>query len=238
MNLVLTFDYELFGDGSGDVFDLMIKPTEEILSICDCNNIKTTLFFEVIEYIRLKEEWDKGNKMGYSNSPIDAIEKQVINAALNGHDIQLHVHPQWINAVYKNNGWEMDLSNWRVGDFDAGNGFRVKDMLKLGKETIENLIQPALPSYKCTVFWACGFNIMPSEEAYESMKELGLSLDSSVYPGGYENTELSFFDYREVSPDKDFWWADKMDISRQDAKRKEIVEVPIFALPQTSQCCS
>lgn len=232
MNLVLTFDYELFGDGSGDVFDLMIKPTEAILNVCDSQNIKTTIFFEVIEYIRLKEEWDKGNAMGYSVNPIEAIENQIISAALNGHDIQLHVHPQWVNAVYEKGEWVMDLSNWRVGDFDAGNGFRVKQMLKLGKETIEQLIQPSLPSYKCTVFRAGGFNIMPSGEVYEALKDLGLLVDSSVYPGGYETTELSLFDYREVSPFRDFWWADKHDITKEDSFKKEIMEVPIFALPQ------
>lgn len=232
MNLVLTFDYELFGDGSGNVFDIMITPTQEILSICDSNNIKTTLFFEVIEYIRLKEEWDKGNTMGYIDNPIEAIEKQVVNAALGGHDIQLHVHPQWVNASYKEGAWIMDLSNWRVGGFDAGNGFRVMDLLKLGKETIEALIQPVLPTYKCTAFRAGGFNIMPSQETYKAMKELGLQLDSSVYPGGYETTDLSQFDYRGVSAHKDFWWASAEDITKEDAQHKEIMEIPIFALPQ------
>ncbi|MGJ7024434.1 hypothetical protein [Petrimonas sulfuriphila] len=101
MNLILSFDYELFGDGTGDVFTHMIEPTNAILSMCDAHGIKITLFFEMLEYIRLKEEWSKGNRMGYTSDPIEAIERQIQQATANGHDIQLHIHPQWYNASFK-----------------------------------------------------------------------------------------------------------------------------------------
>jgi hypothetical protein len=116
MNLILTLDYELWGDGSGNVFHQIIEPTNRILNICDENKIKITIFFEAIEYLKLKDEWEKGNSMGYDKNPIKAIEAQLQNAALNGHDIQLHIHPQWVNAKYVNDKWEVDFSNWRLGD--------------------------------------------------------------------------------------------------------------------------
>lgn len=112
MNLVITFDYELYGDGSGNVFDHMITPTNKILEICDKEKIKTTIFFEVLEYIKLKEQWTLGNSMGYQRNPIIAIEKQLQDAALNGHDIQLHIHPQWQQAIYESNTWKVDFDNW------------------------------------------------------------------------------------------------------------------------------
>ena len=162
MNLILTLDYELYGDGSGDVFKHMINPTNRILSICDNNNIKTTLFFEVLEYIKLKKEWDFGNQMGYSENPVRAIEKQLQNAALNGHDIQLHVHPQWINAKYKKDKWIVDFKNWRLSDFEVRQNYTIEDLLREGKETIETLIQAVVPAYKCTILRAGGYNIVPS----------------------------------------------------------------------------
>src|SRR5690606_25811383 len=103
MNLILTFDYELYGDGSGDVFQHMIDPTNRILSVCDENNIKTTIFFEVLEYLKIKKEWEAGNQMGYIKNPVEAIKIQLQEAARNGHDIQLHVHPQWVNAKFVGN---------------------------------------------------------------------------------------------------------------------------------------
>ena len=70
MNYILTFDYELFGDGSGDLFLDVINPMQNILNICNSKNIKLTIFFEILEFIEIKKEWNKGNKMGYTNNNI------------------------------------------------------------------------------------------------------------------------------------------------------------------------
>jgi hypothetical protein len=228
-DLVLSFDYELFGDGSGDVFEDIINPTKRILDLCEVYNIKSTIFFEAIEYIKLKMEWDKGNSMGYVNNPIEAIEKQIINAALSGHDIQLHIHPQWFNAKYINNKWEVDLNNWRLGNFNNGSKYGIKSLLEEGKNSLENLIRSVIPNYKCMALRAGGYNITPSDEVYSAMKELNLKIDSSIYPGGYENGHLSDFDYHDVPLNLDYWWVDSNDI-RRTSINQIIIEFPIFAL--------
>ena len=103
-NIIFTLDYELYGNGSGDVFRHIIEPTEKILDIARKYNAKFTIFFEVIEYWKLKEEWRKGNRMGYNRNPIEAMEQQLKQAFMQGHDIQLHLHPQWIDAYWTENG--------------------------------------------------------------------------------------------------------------------------------------
>lgn len=232
MNLVLTFDYELFGDGSGDVFEQIIKPTNQILEICEEYNINTTIFFEVIEYIKFKEEWEKENRMGYQQNPIQAIENQLQQAVLAGHDIQLHIHPQWVNARYVNDRWEVDFSNWRLGNFETNKNYNIEDLLKDGKLAIESLIREVKPDYKCVALRAGGYNIMPSKNIFEAMQRVGLVLDSSVYPGGYEDSNLSKYDYRSVSIDKDCWWGDSENITQEAKSNREIMEIPIFSLMQ------
>jgi hypothetical protein len=233
MNLILTFDYELFGDGSGDVFKHIIEPTNTILDLCQKQGIKTTLFFEVLEYIKLNEEWESGNTMGYTKNPVKAIEQQIQQAAKDGHDIQLHIHPQWHNAKYKNGKWKLDLSNWRLGDFKAENNYGVKKLISDCKTVLEALIQPVKPDYKCIALRAGGYNIMPSTEVYKAIQQAGLKIDSSVYPGGYENGSLSRYDYRNVPLNLDYWWADEKDIRDATNTKKDILEIPIFALPVT-----
>jgi hypothetical protein len=230
INLILTFDYELFGDGTGDVFGDLIEPMEKILVLCDRYQIKTTIFFEIVEYLKLKGEWDKGNKMDYTENPVAAIENQIRKAALAGHDIQLHLHPQWANAKYDNDRWGLDFDNWRLGDFHGYEGYAVTDLLRDGKAVLEDLIRHVLPEYKCIALRAGGYNVMPSAEVYEAMKELGLKIDSSIYPGGYENGKLSRYDYRDVSSELDYWWADEADMRKVSVDKQEIVEVPVFAL--------
>ena len=230
--LILTLDYELWGDGSGNVFKQIIEPTTKILNICDENRIKTTIFFEAIEYLKLKEEWEKGNSMGYDKNPITAIEDQLQKAALNGHDIQLHIHPQWVNAKYVNDIWEVDFSNWRLGDFNIDSDYSIEDLLLDGKKTLENIIDPVIPGYKCIALRAGGYNIMPSKDIFSAMQNLGLKVDSSVYPGGFANGNLSRHNYRSVPTCLDFWWANPEDITQLSEDKKEIIEIPIFALMQ------
>jgi hypothetical protein len=231
MNIILTFDYELFGDGSGNMFTHLIEPTNQILQLCEKHNIKTTIFFEVLEYLKLKEEWEKGNTMGYTDNPVKAIEQQIQQAAIDRHDIQLHIHPQWHNAKYENGKWQLNLNNWRLGDFKGENNYCIKELISDCKTALEKLIKSVKPDYKCIGLRAGGYNIMPSTEVYAAMVELGMKFDSSIYPGGYETGNLSKYDYRNVPMELDHWWADVNDIRKVSDKEKEILEIPIFALP-------
>jgi hypothetical protein len=230
MNLLLTFDYELYGDGSGSVFDHMIEPTKKILDILDYSNIKSTIFFEVIEYWRIKEQWEKGNKMGYEKNPVLAIEKQLKDAYKNGHDVQLHLHPQWLNAKWQDEKWQIDRSMWRLGNFIDINGYTLFDLLRDGKNTLEEMLKTINSNYKCHTLRAGGFNIFPSNNIIDAMKNLGFMCDSSVYPGGFEDGTLSQYDYRDIDIKKDFWYVDN-DMRNESRFKSEIVELPIFALP-------
>lgn len=230
-HLVLTLDYELYGDGSGDVFIHMIEPTNKILAICDQHQVKLTLFFEVLEYIRLKQEWDNGNRMGYTGNPVQAIEQQLQKMALDGHDIQLHVHPQWVNARFVDGTWQVDFDNWRLGDFAVPQAYSIEDMLREGKHTIEALIRTVCPDYQCTILRAGGYNVTPSGPVYQAMVNVGLRVDSSVYPGGFEAGELSRYDFRAAPLNLDCWPALAEDFCQQAAD-SQVLEVPIFALPQ------
>lgn len=230
-SLILTFDYELFGNGSGDVFRHMIEPMGKILEICDEYGVKVTIFFEVLEYIRIKEEWDKGNTMGYMTDPVKAIEDQLHAAVLNGHDVQVHVHPQWIRARYEGERWVLDPDNWRLGDFNASPDYTVDNLLKDAVHVTENLIRQVVPGYKCLALRAGYYNIMPSVHIFRSMRSLGMKIDSSIYPGGKEDSKFQKFDFSGITNDTSYWWADASDIRKPSDNSKEILEVPIFSLP-------
>ena len=184
-HLILTLDYELYGDGSGNVFEHIIKPTERILTIAEAYNARLTIFFEVIEYWRLKEQWYNGNHMGYAENPITAIEEQLRDAYARGHDIQLHLHPQWVNAYWHDNHWIVDNSCWRLSVLPQ---VEIAELLKKGKQTIENIL--GADEFHCNVFRAGGYNIQPSENVVKAMQSSGFIADTSIYPCG---TGISIF---------------------------------------------
>ena len=226
--LLLTLDYELYGNGSGDVFKHVIEPTESILEVCNNSNVKITIFFEVVEYWALKKEWEKGNTMGYSQNPVEAMENQIRTAYQQGHDVHLHIHPQWVNAVYESRKWNVDFSAWRLGGYQGKGNNNLYQLLKNGKETLESIINH--PSYKCTVLRAGAYNIQPCREVLNVMREVGLMIDSSVYPGGKETGTLSQYDYSEINNDKGYWYIDE-DVLIDEGRKTALIELPIVAFP-------
>lgn len=229
-NLILTFDYELFGDGSGDIFKHIIEPTNLILRILEKYNIKCTIFFEVVEYWSIKKEWKKGNKMGYKINPIKAINNQLQTAFKNGHDIQLHYHPQWLGAKYSSGKWKVNFENWRLADYNPVETLGPSHLLKEGKKTLKSILAKIDPTYKPTIIRAGGYNIMPSNVIGAAMIEEELIIDCSIYPGGLEKGSLSKYDYTKVSIDLDYWNAYSEDFTIPISHKTGIVEIPIFAL--------
>lgn len=227
--LLLTLDYELFGDGSGDVFKHIVEPTNIIIDVAERYGAKITVFFEVVEYWRLKQEWESGNHMGYSRNPIEAMEQQLIDLINRGHDVQLHLHPQWVDAKWENGHWVVDCKNWRLGSFESSS-MTIKDLISKGKSTIEDLIRPFCPNYKCYAIRAGGYNAQPSDAIIEAMSECGLNVDSSIVPGSKELGTLSFYDYSCSPNDVGYWFVEER-LEEPGKERSEIVELPIVTFP-------
>ena len=223
-HLILTLDYELYGDGSGNVFKHIVRPTERILAIADSHNARLTIFFEVMEYWRLKEQWDNGNHMGYAENPLAAIEAQLRDAYARGHDIQLHLHPQWANAYWKDDHWVVDNSYWRLSTLSQT---EIEGLLRKGRQTIENII--AEEKFHCNILRAGGYNIQPSEKIVKAMQSCGFIIDTSIYPGGNAYGSLSRYDYRAIPYEKGIWYCGNN--LETEVMKSGIAELPIVAFP-------
>ena len=227
--LLLTLDYELYGDGSGDVFKHIIEPTNAILEVGDHYGAKITAFFEVVEYWRLKQEWESGNRMGYDSNPVEAMEKQVLDMISRGHDVQLHIHPQWVDAKWMDGKWIVDFNNWRLGTYSSPT-MSLKQLIADGKRTLEEIIRPSFPDYKCIALRAGCFNAQPSQEIVSIMRELGIKFDSSIVPGAKEEGALSVYDYSGLPNDKGFWYvSDKLEF--QATNETNVVELLHVTFP-------
>lgn len=227
--IFLTLDYELFGNGKGDVFKHIIEPTNKILEIAKQYNAVLTIFFEVVEYWRIKQEWENGNTMGYAQNPTAAMEKQILEAIKQGHDVQLHIHPQWVDAKWTEKGWEVDDSSHRLSHYEREGEYSLENLLRKGKETLEALINPLNPEYRCVALRAGGYNSQPSERIVSAMRNTGLKIDTSIYPGGHMTSVVEEYDYRQVPRDKGFWNVDsKLEVESE--QNSDIHELPIMSI--------
>ncbi|RUT77884.1 hypothetical protein [Ancylomarina longa] len=231
--LCLTIDYELFGSGKGDVFQHIIEPTNQLLDFCLEFDIKLTIFFEVVEYWKIKENYENGVAMGYEKSPADAMVEQIQRAYQLGHDIQLHLHPQWIDAKYENEEWILNLDYWRLPDVpDQANdtiSMGLKELIWKGKQEIESILHPINPAFQCNIIRAGGYNIDPSDRLLKALKENSFLADSSVYYGGYANGKLSRYNYRHIPETKPYWFTEPDSLIRWNGFKSGFLELPIFA---------
>src|SRR5438067_5427576 len=102
--LALTDDWELRGDGSGDIAGIQFQPMRELLRIFDRHGARSTFLVEVMQQLTFRAEQDHFPQL----KPLaDAWDEHVRDALRRGHDVQLHVHPQWSEAVFENSGWRL-----------------------------------------------------------------------------------------------------------------------------------
>jgi hypothetical protein len=230
MFLILSLDYEIFGNGAGDVMQDIIQPTNRILNICDKHNAKMTIFFDIGEYWAF-EKYDNQLQKDLGYSPYKQMKEQAIDAIHRGHDIQLHLHPQWIGAEYENSKWKLCNSYWRLADLPDGLGnidriTSITGALYTGKKTLENMIKPVKADYECSCFRAGGFYNQPSQNIISAMKKIGLRADSSVVKGYKINTPFEV-DYSHVRIDKEVWWTTDTEFTREGITGQNILELSI-----------
>ena len=79
--IIITLDYEIFGNGCGDVYKHVIEPTERLMKILNTRNIKMTVFFEIEEFLVFQKYRTLiESKLGYN--PVSMIEEQLKEEAL------------------------------------------------------------------------------------------------------------------------------------------------------------
>jgi hypothetical protein len=230
LHLILSLDYEIFGNGAGDVMRDMIEPTGRLLSICDRHGAKLTIMFEVGEYWAF-ERYDDRLRRALGYSPAGVMKEQVAEAVGRGHDVQLHLHPQWIGAEYDQGVWQLRNAYWRLADLPGGLGTEeqvtsITGALFRGKETLEDMIRPVKSDYACICFRAGGFYAQPSRDIIRAMKAVGLKTDSSVVKG-YRRTGPFAVDYSRVETDEAAWWTTDTELTDEGRPGENILELPV-----------
>lgn len=190
-HLILTVDYELFGNGSGCIETCVLSPANRMMQIAERVGAPITFFVEALEFMALADQQND-----------QRAQIQMRNALQKGHDVQLHLHPQWMNAVCDANGsWILDMSRWRIGDL---NDHEVHSIIQQGKIWIENEIACNVPNYRCVSFRAGGWCIQPSERTVCALRDSGFLVDSTVAPGQWRSGQGEWSDFRDV-PDMPVW---------------------------------
>jgi len=222
LGLIISNDWELFGDGSGDYFDVQHHPLKALLQTVEDHGAALTVMAEVAQ------QWAHQRlapHATWAREVVEAWEAILQETVKRRFDVQLHLHPQWLHARYEQHAWQVNFEQWTIADLAPTS---IKAVLREGKQYLERLLQPINPDYACIAFRAGAYCIEPSQDVIASLLQVGILCDSSVTKGMYHP---QYYDYRDAYSNATPWFASSKSIKYKNDKDQGILEIPIHSHP-------
>jgi hypothetical protein len=208
---IFTLDYEVYGNGEGSLRELVYEPGETLNGIFRKWNARFVAFVEVAEFEKIdKFETDPG---------IADVKRQIKEFHRDGHEIALHLHPQWSNARYENGRWALDYDEYNLCTLSRS---RISQIVDQSLDYLRKTI--AEPAFTPLSFRAGNWLFQPTETAASVLAEKGIRIDSSVFKGGRQHDNT--LDYRSAIRNG-YFWTFSCDVNETDSTGRWI-EVPIY----------
>ncbi len=225
LKIVVSYDYELFlGDNYKTPKEILFDPTDKLLDMMRECGITSTFFVDVCSVLAHK-------KYGLTDY-VDGFEAQLERMVKEGHDIGLHIHPNWLLSEYKNGKWEIDTTHYTLHSFgfDEEQTLNAYSVIDMSIEYLENTVRRIKPNYKVTSYRAGGYSVQPHEELFAYLYKKGIRIDSSVCENLYCDSPTLKYDFRNI-PTHTNWYinCDKAFSDEGDCNAVGLYEVPLLS---------
>lgn len=188
MKILLTFDYELFlGSKTGTVDNCLVHPMNLYLEAVRPYGVHFTIFVDAAYLYMMKKYSDKYACIA---EDYQKIGRHLCWLHQQGHDIQLHIHPQWYFSTFDGEEWHLDKKHYKLSDVPQN---EMERLMVESKKLLDDIV-----SKKTIAFRAGGFSAQPTTLLAGLFEKTGLWIDSSVCPGEYYDSECQRYDYRRV----------------------------------------
>jgi len=218
--LAFVDDWEVRGNGTGDPRVLQFEPMRRLVKIFNHYGIRGSFNVEVMQqltYRKLEERFPELNVLA------DQWEEVVQESFRQGHDVQLHLHPQWSGARYEGHGvWKMD-GDWSILNYPDQ---QIRAMLASGKQYLQTLLRKIDPSYACVSFRAGSWCAAPSDSFLTILSELGFIFDMSIVAGIRYDTAQVKLDYTQCEEPFAPYYPNMKDARRMSRSVEPVVCIP------------
>lgn len=212
IEFIFTLDYEIYGDGSGTLTELVYQPTERLREIFHKRNAQFVAFIEVAELEKIESH--------EADQAVDLVKRQIRELHRDNHEVGLHLHPQWCNAKRQGNRWLLDYSEYNLCLLPRT---RIAQIMDQSLGYLRGVI--GRPEFTPLSFRAGNWLFQPTESAASVLAEKGMQIDSSVFKGGLQHSHT--LDYRPALRNG-YYWPFRSDVNLPDA-RGPWLEIPIYA---------
>jgi hypothetical protein len=208
---IFTFDYEIYGDGTGSLQELVYEPTERLRHIFEKWDARFVNFVEVAEFEQIEAAG--------TDAAIGLVRQQVKEMHRSGYEIALHLHPQWYNACFEEGRWQLDYAEYNLCTLPQT---RIAEIANRSLNYLGHLV--GHPQFIPLSFRAGNWLFQPTRLAANELSRRGLRIDSSVFKGGLQHNH--HMDYRPAIKNG-YYWPFSTDVNEPDATGRWL-ELPIY----------
>jgi hypothetical protein len=208
---IFTLDYEIYGNGTGSLNELVYEPTERLLQVFDKWEARFVNFVEVSEFEQIEHAG--------TDAAIELVKRQVKDMHRRGYEIALHLHPQWYNARFAQGHWELDYTEYNLCTLPQP---RIAEIVDRSVNYLGQMVDDR--QFGPISFRAGNWLFQPTENAARELSRRGLRIDSSVFKGGLQRNHQ--LDYRPARKNG-YYWTFSSDVNVPDSKG-EWLELPIY----------
>jgi hypothetical protein len=233
IHLLVSFDHELsLGGVTSSYSKNLFAPTRQVLDVADAAEVPVTLFTDVLCGVRFREWEIDGSAEGFS----EEYETQLRDALHRGHDVQLHLHPHWLDTDFEGGRFHPSTTSYSLHDFRNRTApDNIDGIVARGVDYIESVCGTASHDYDCVAFRAGGFNIAPStDETLRALTKQGIRIDSSVARNYRFESQINTVDFSRVPVTSNWCVAPGTPINQACPEGTEgaLFEVPIVSVPR------
>ena len=208
---IFTLDYEIYGDGTGSLNELVYQPTERLLHVFEKWDARFVNYVEVAEFERIEAAG--------TDAAIDRVKRQVKDMHCSGHEIALHLHPQWYNARFQQGQWELDYSEYNLCTLPQ---LRIAEIVDRSVNYLGYMVDNS--QFSPLSFRAGNWLFQPTRNAALELARRGLQIDSSVFKGGLQRNQN--LDYRPAKRNG-YYWTFSSDVNEPDPMGRWLA-LPIY----------
>jgi len=222
IKVLLAYDHEIpLGGVSKSYKEAIIDPTNELIKLADDIGVKVNLFTDIL----CADFFKRNGELSF----YDQYKNQLQETLRLGHDVQLHIHPHWIDSVFKDQLYKPSNS-FKLADFkDKAYPNNIEGIVENSIKQLNEICLSTKADYKCIAYRAGGFNMWPETNAIlAALFNNGIRIDSSIPKGLFFKSNFSTVDFRNMPEQCNWFISPQGDLNKPS--QNGIWEVPIATI--------